>query len=296
MREEMRNIEETCESQVEEALEEKEAQGASFAEAKKALEAKTEAVQTGFVKEQAALEKEQEKEKKRIRTQYEKEQAKMRSEFEKEKKQFEAEKDAALAAANKDMRGDLKRLREQLNAQCTRELAAQKCELEQAHTARVQQAKIDYAKRVLQLQMAVQQQLDGLKEACGKCLETQKQESDAKRSSLPSLGFSATSMMDPFAGIASPMMDPFAGIDMGDPSPAAQPVQTVQTVQTEQPAQAEAVQEPHLEDTAFDGFALGDYTTLPVDDAMVTVEAAPEVDGEQLTRLQSVGEARSRDA
>lgn len=278
----MRNIEETCESQVEEALEEKEAQGASFAEAKKALEAKTEAVQTGFVKEQAALEKEQEKEKKRIRTQYEKEQAKMRSEFEKEKKQFEAEKDAALAAANKDMRGDLKRLREQLNAQCTRELAAQKCELEQAHAARVQQAKIDYAKRVLQLQMAVQQQLDGLKEACGKCLETQKQESDAKRSSLPSLGFSATSMMDPFAGI-----------DMGDPSPAVQPAQAVQTAQ---PAQAEAVQEPHLEDTAFDGFALGDYTTLPVDDAMVTVEAAPEVDGEQLTRLQSVGEARSRDA
>ena len=282
VREEMRNIEETCESQVEEALEEKEAQGASFAEAKKALEAKTEAVQTGFVKEQAALEKEQEKEKKRIRTQYEKEQAKMRSEFEKEKKQFEAEKDAALAAANKDMRGDLKRLREQLNAQCTRELAAQKCELEQAHAARVQQAKIDYAKRVLQLQMAVQQQLDGLKEACGKCLETQKQESDAKRSSLPSLGFSATSMMDPFAGI-----------DMGDPSPAVQPAQAVQTAQ---PAQAEAVQEPHLEDTAFDGFALGDYTTLPVDDAMVTVEAAPEVDGEQLTRLQSVGEARSRDA
>lgn len=289
VREEMRNIEETCERQIEAVQEEKEAQSASFAEEKKALEAKTEAVQTGFVKEQAALEKEQEKEKKRIRTQYEKEQAKMRSEFEKEKKQFEAEKDAALAAANKDMRGDLKRLREQLNAQCTRELAAQKCELEQAHGARVQQTKIDYAKRVLQLQMAVQQQLDGLKEACGKCLETQKQESDAKRSSLPSLGFSATSMMDPFAGIASPMMDPFAGIDMGDATPA-------QTVQAEQAAPSEAVQETHLEDTAFEAFALGNYTTLPVDDAMVTVEAAPEVDGEQLTRLQSVGEARARDA
>ena len=219
----------------------------------------------------------------------------MRGEFEKEKKQFEAEKDAALAAANKDMRSDLKRMKEQLAAQCTRELAAQKHALEQAHASRVQQAKIDYAKRVLQLQMAVQQQLDGLKEACRKCLETQKQEADAKRSAVPSLGFSATSMMDPFAGIASPMMDPFAGIaspmmdpfagiDMGDGTPA-QSAQAEQATQGEQGGQPET----HLEDTAFEAFALGDYTTLPVEDAMVTVEAAPEVDAEQLTRLQSVG-------
>lgn len=289
VREEMRNIEETCEGQIEAVQEEKEAQGASFAEEKKALEAKAVAIQTGFVKEQEALEKEQEKEKKRIRTQYEKEQAKMRGEFEKEKKQFEAEKDAALAAANKDMRSDLKRMKEQLAAQCTHELAAQKHALEQAHAARVQQAKIDYAKRVLQLQMAVQQQLDGLKEACRKCLETQKQEADAKRSAVPSLGFSATSMMDPFAGIASPMMDPFAGIDMGDGTPA---VETEQAGQAEQPAQPET----HLEDTAFEAFALGDYTTLPVEDAMVTVEAAPEVDAEQLTRLQSVGVAGACEA
>lgn len=285
VREEMRSIEETCEGQIEAVQEEKEAQGASFAAEKKALEAKAVAIQTGFVKEQEALEKEQEKEKKRIRTQYEKEQAKMRGEFEKEKKQFEAEKDAALAAANKDMRSDLKRMKEQLAAQCTRELAAQKHALEQAHASRVQQAKIDYAKRVLQLQMAVQQQLDGLKEACRKCLETQKQEADAKRSAVPSLGFSATSMMDPFAGIASPMMDPFAGIDMGDGTPAVETEQAGQTEQTEQPAQPET----HLEDTAFEAFALGDYTTLPVEDAMVTVEAAPEVDAEQLTRLQAVG-------
>lgn len=284
VREEMRNIEETCEGQIEAVQEEKEAQGASFAAEKKALEAKAVAIQTGFVKEQEALEKEQEKEKKRIRAQYEKEQAKMRGEFEKEKKQFEAEKDAALAAANKDMRSDLKRMKEQLAAQCTRELAAQKHALEQAHASRVQQAKIDYAKRVLQLQMAVQRQLDGLKEACRKCLETQKQEADAKRSAVPSLGFSATSMMDPFAGIASPMMDPFAGIDMGDGTPA-QSAQAEQATQGEQGGQPET----HLEDTAFEAFALGDYTTLPVEDAMVTVEAAPEVDAEQLTRLQSVG-------
>ena len=262
VREEMRNIEETCEGQIEVVQEEKEAQGASFAAEKKALEAKAVAIQTGFVKEQEALEKEQEK----------------------EKKQFEAEKDAALAAANKDMRSDLKRMKEQLAAQCTRELAAQKHALEQAHASRVQQAKIDYAKRVLQLQMAVQQQLDGLKEACRKCLETQKQEADAKRSAVPSLGFSATSMMDPFAGIASPMMDPFAGIDMGDGTPA-QSAQAEQATQGEQGGQPET----HLEDTAFEAFALGDYTTLPVEDAMVTVEAAPEVDAEQLTRLQAVG-------
>ena len=292
VREEMRNIEETCEGQIEAVQEEKEAQGASFAAEKKALEAKAVAIQTGFVKEQEALEKEQEKEKKRIRAQYEKEQAKMRGEFEKEKKQFEAEKDAALAAANKDMRSDLKRMKEQLAAQCTRELAAQKHALEQAHASRVQQAKIDYAKRVLQLQMAVQRQLDGLKEACRKCLETQKQEADAKRSAVPSLGFSATSMMDPFAGIASPMMDPFAGIDMGDGTPAVETEQAGQTEQTEQPAQPET----HLEDTAFEVFALGDYTTLPVEDAMVTVEAAPEVDAEQLTRLQSVGVAGACEA
>lgn len=273
VREEMRNIEETCEGQIEAVQEEKEAQGASFAAEKKALEAKAVAIQTGFVKEQEALEKEQEKEKKRIRAQYEKEQAKMRGEFEKEKKQFEAEKDAALAAANKDMRSDLKRMKEQLAAQCTRELAAQKHALEQAHASRVQQAKIDYAKRVLQLQMAVQQQLDGLKEACRKCLETQKQEADAKRSAVPSLGFSATSMMDPFAGI-----------DMGDGTPA-QSAQAEQATQGEQGGQPET----HLEDTAFEAFALGDYTTLPVEDAMVTVEAAPEVDAEQLKRLQSVG-------
>ena len=269
----MRNIEETCEGQIEAVQEEKEAQGASFAAEKKALEAKAVAIQTGFVKEQEALEKEQEKEKKRIRTQYEKEQAKMRGEFEKEKKQFEAEKDAALAAANKDMRSDLKRMKEQLAAQCTRELAAQKHALEQAHASRVQQAKIDYAKRVLQLQMAVQRQLDGLKEACRKCLETQKQEADAKRSAVPSLDFSATSMMDPFAGI-----------DMGDGTPA-QSAQAEQATQGEQGGQPET----HLEDTAFEAFALGDYTTLPVEDAMVTVEAAPEVDAEQLARLQSVG-------
>lgn len=80
------------------------------------------------------------------------------------------------------------------------------------------------------------------------------------------------------------MMDPFAGIDMGDGTPA-QSAQAEQATQGEQGGQPET----HLEDTAFEAFALGDYTTLPVEDAMVTVEAAPEVDAEQLTRLQSVG-------
>ena len=131
----------------------------------------------------------------------------------------------------------------------------------------------------------VQQQLDGLKEACRTCMETQKKDYDAKRTAIPDLGFSAASMMDPFAGLStSPMMDPFAGIDMGDapveePKPAA-------------PAPApEPVKEDHVEDTAFEGFALGDYSGIEVTDAMVTVEAAPEVDKEKVTRLQSVGEA-----
>ena len=124
-----------------------------------------------------------------------------------------------------------------------------------------------------------------VKEACRTCMETQKKDYDAKRTAIPDLGFSAASMMDPFAGLStSPMMDPFAGIDMGDapveePKPAA-------------PAPApEPVKEDHVEDTAFEGFALGDYSGIEVTDAMVTVEAAPEVDKEKVTRLQSVGEA-----
>ena len=96
-------------------------------------------------------------------------------------------------------------------------------------------------------------------------------------------------MMDPFAGIASPMMDPFAGIDMGDANPAVEPAPVA-------PAAPAEVEETHLEDTAFSEFALGDYSTLPVEDAMVTVEAAPEVDAERVTRLQSVGVRGGGDA
>lgn len=285
VREEMRNIQENCEQQVEAVLEEKKAQSASFAKEKKKLESATMEQQTRFVKEREARESEQEKEKAQIRSQYEKERSKMKSDFEKEKKQYEAEKDAAMAAANKDMKSDLKRMKEEVHTQCVHDLVVQKRELEQAHSQEVQQAKIAHAKRVVRLQIAVQQQLDGLKEACRTCMETQKKDYDAKRTAIPDLGFSAASMMDPFAGLStSPMMDPFAGIDMGDapveePKPAA-------------PAPApEPVKEDHVEDTAFEGFALGDYSGIEVTDAMVTVEAAPEVDKEKVTRLQSVGEA-----
>ena len=275
----MRNIQENCEQQVESVLEEKKAQSASFAKEKKKLESATMEQQTRFVKEREARESEQEKEKAQIRSQYEKERSKMKSDFEKEKKQYEAEKDAAMAAANKDMKSDLKRMKEEVHTQCVHDLVVQKRELEQAHSQEVQQAKIAHAKRVVRLQIAVQQQLDGLKEACRTCMETQKKDYDAKRTAIPDLGFSAASMMDPFAGLStSPMMD-MGDAPVEEPKPAA-------------PAPApEPVKEDHVEDTAFEGFALGDYSGIEVTDAMVTVEAAPEVDKEKVTRLQSVGEA-----
>ena len=95
-----------------------------------------------------------------------------------------------------------------------------------------------------------------MKEECKKRLAEQKKEFEERKNTIPDLGFSATTMMDPFAGLG------------GTPTPVAD--------------------EAEAEDPFNDFGTLGDFTAIEVPAVAPPPPPAPAVSNAELESLRSV--------